>query len=175
MAQPLLARLRQQSPDAKIDVLAPEWVAPVARRMREVDDVIPAPLRHGALQLGERWRLGRTLKARRYDQAFVLPNTWKSALVPFFAGIPERVGYRGESRFGLLNRMCEARALPMREHYAELAGPSGGTLDNPRLRVDATEIDAVLNKFSVEKPYAVLCPGAEYGDRKSTRLNSSHQ
>ena len=167
MAQPLLARLRKQFPEAKIDVLAPGWVAPVARRMPEVDEVIAAPLRHGALQLGERWRLGRALKARQYDQAYVLPNTWKSALVPLFAGIPERIGYRGEMRFGLLNRIHEKRAPSMREHYALLAGPSTNeSLIQSHLKVDLREIDDVLRKFSLEQPYAVLCPGAEYGPAK---------
>ena len=87
MAQPLLARLREKRPEVRIDLLAPDWVAPVLRRMPGVDEVIAAPLRHGALQLGERWRLGRRLRANRYDQAIVLPNSWKSALVPFFADI----------------------------------------------------------------------------------------
>jgi heptosyltransferase-2 len=166
IAQPLLARLREISPETKVDLLAPEWVAPVARRMPEVDEVIAAPFRHGALQLGSRWTLGRALKARRYDRALVLPNTWKSALIPFFAGIPERVGYLGEMRFGLLNRIHEKRQSSMREHYARLAGSPDGEPKKPRLRVDAQEIDDVLKKFSLEKPYAVLCPGAEYGPAK---------
>src|SRR5712664_1848025 len=91
MAQPLLARLHEKQPDLKIHVMAPQWVAAVVRRMPEVDEVIAAPFRHGALKL------------RGYDQAIVLPNTWKSALVPFFAGIPLRSGYVGEARYGLLN------------------------------------------------------------------------
>ena len=162
MAQPLLARLREH---AIVDVVAPDWVAPVLRRMPEVAEVIAAPFRHGALQLRERWRLGRALRARGYAQAFVLPNTWKSALVPFFAGIPQRIGYAGEARYLLLNRMFKSVAGPMREHYARLAG-SIGTLPQTRLRSDAREIAAVLKKFSLEKPYAVLCPGAEYGPAK---------
>ena len=167
MARPLLARLREKDPQAQVDLLAPEWVAPVARRMPEVDEVIAAPFRHGALQLGERWQLGRALKARRYDQAVVLPNTWKSALVPFFAGIPERIGYLGEMRYGLLNRIHEKRASPMREHYARLAGPlENQILVQPHLIVGSAEIDNVLKKFLIEKPYAVLCPGAEYGPAK---------
>ena len=101
MAQPLLSRLKAAG--AKIDVLAPEWVAPVLRRMREVDEVIAMPYRHGALQLGERWRLSRSLARRGYDRAIVLPNSWKSALIPFLAGIPQRAGYVGELRYGLLN------------------------------------------------------------------------
>ncbi len=167
MAQPLLARLSEH---ATIDVVAPEWVAPVLRRMPEVAEVIAAPFRHGALQLRERWRIGRALRARGYAQAYVLPNTWKSALVPFFARIPQRIGYRGEARHLLLNRIHEKpdaaeAADSMPEHYARLAGPVG-TLPQTRLRSDAQEINAVLKKFSLEKPYAMLCPGAEYGPAK---------
>src|SRR5256885_17170340 len=104
MAQPLLARLREKRPGIKLDMLAPEWVAPVARRMPEVDEVIAVPFRHRALQLGSRWRLGRALKKRAYTEAIVLPNSWKAALVPFFARIPRRSGYVGASGHGLLNR-----------------------------------------------------------------------
>src|SRR5262249_40420212 len=90
MAQPLLARLHEKQPALRIEVLAPPWVAPVVRRMPEVREVIEEPLRHGALQLRERWRLGRRLRGQLYEQAIVLPNSWKSALVPFFADIPLR-------------------------------------------------------------------------------------
>src|SRR5688572_32303015 len=95
MAQPLLTRLKASG--AALEVLAPEWVAPVMRRMPEVGAVISTPFRHGPLQLGSRWRLGRELRRRGYDSAIVLPNTWKSALVPFLAGIPRRIGYVGRS------------------------------------------------------------------------------
>jgi heptosyltransferase-2 len=164
MAQPLLARLRAQDPGGRIEVLAPEWVAPVARRMPEVDEVIAAPFRHGGLQWRLRRQLGRDLRARGYDRAYVLPNTWKSALAPWFAGIPERVGYRGEMRYGLLNRIARKGNAPMREHYARLT--EGDSFAPPRLRVDAGEIDAVLKKFQIERPYVALCPGAEYGPAK---------
>src|SRR3954469_26030433 len=90
MAQPLLSRLHEKLPGLQIDAISPPWVAPVLRHMPEIAEVIEAPFRHGALQLRERWRLGRSLRARRYDQAIVLTNTWKSALVPFFADIPLR-------------------------------------------------------------------------------------
>jgi heptosyltransferase-2 len=174
MAQPLLARLHEKLPAARIDVLAPPWVAPVVRRMREVAEVIDAPLRHGPLQLGARWRLGRSLKARGYDQAIVLPNTWKSALVPFFADIALRSGYVGESRYGLLNllyRTPPGKERPdMRLHYACLAEAPGTQpkqpLPAPRLRVDSHEIELVKQRFGIVGRYAVLCPGAEYGPAK---------
>jgi len=170
MAQPLLARLREQHPDARLEVLAPEWVAPVARRMPEVDEVITAPFRHGALHLGKRWRLGRALKDRRYAQAIVLPNSWKAALVPFFAHIPVRSGYVGESRYGLLNQLHRNGKDAMRDHYARLAGTPGATaaaaLPQPRLRIDAAQVAATRARFGLENPYVALCPGAEYGPAK---------
>src|SRR5262245_58686847 len=116
MAQPLLARLQ-----GEIDVLAPEWVAAVMRRMPEVRSVISTPFSHGPLQLGERWKLGRQLRGQ-YDRAYVLPNSWKSALIPFFAGIPKRTGYVGEARYVLLNDARRATGASMAAHYAALAG-----------------------------------------------------
>ena len=172
MAQPLLARLREKQPEIRIDLLAPDWVAPVLRRMPGVDEVIAAPLRHGALQLRERWRLGRRLRTSGYDQAFVLPNAWKAALVPFFADVPLRSGYVGESRYGLLNllyragREREAMAL----HYARLSEPPGTLpaqpLPEPRLALEREKAQATARRFGLDGRYAVFCPGAEYGPAK---------
>jgi heptosyltransferase-2 len=170
MAQPLLARLREKNPGAQIDVLAPGWVAPVVRRMAEVGDVIAVPLRHKRLQLGERWRIARDLRARRYGEAIVLPNSWKSALLPFFAGIPVRTGYVGEARYGLLNVLHGKDEAPMPLHYARLAEPPGAqpkeSLPEPRLRAEPREIEAARRRFGIEGPYGVFCPGAEYGPAK---------
>ena len=174
MAQPLLARLHEKLAGLRIEVLAPPWVAPVARRMPEVAEVIEAPLRHGPLQLRGRWRLGRGLRQRRYDQAIVLPNTWKSALVPFFADIPLRSGYVGESRYGLLNllyRTPPGKDRPdMRLHYARLAEPPGTEPKQPlpqtRLQVSQDEVASAKARFRLPERYVVLCPGAEYGPAK---------
>jgi heptosyltransferase-2 len=162
MAQPLLARFK----GATIDVLAPEWVAPVVRRMPEVSEVIVAPLRHGPLQLGERWSLGRSLKRRGYDSAIVLPNSWKSALVPFFARIPVRTGYLGEMRYGLLTSIHRQAKAPMPLHYARLAGEPGNELPRPHLQVMEEEIEETKARFGIRGHYVVLCPGAEYGPAK---------
>lgn len=170
MAQPLLARLREKRPGVKLDMLAPEWVAPVARRMPEIDDVITAPFRHGALQLGSRWKLGRSLRQRGYDQAIVLPNSWKAALVPFLADIPLRSGYIGESRYGLLNRLYRKPDRTMRQHYARLSEGPGEEphhpLPQPCLKADPSQVAATRARFGLQQPYAVLCPGAEYGPAK---------
>jgi heptosyltransferase-2 len=173
MAQPLLAGLRERDRGARIDVLAPGWVAPVFRRMPEVAGVIETPFAHGRLQLRERWKLARgTLRGLGYDEALVLPNSLKSALVPALARVPRRVGYAGEARFGLLNVLH--RRQPGREpialHFARLAAPPGAEirvpLPEPRLTVDAASVAATRRKFGLEAEYAALCPGAEYGPAK---------
>jgi heptosyltransferase-2 len=103
MAQSLFITLRRQYPDAVIDVLAPDWSLPLLERMPEVNEGIPLPVAHGELALGTRYRLGRALRRRGYTHALVIPRSAKAALVPFFARIPVRTGYRGELRYGLLN------------------------------------------------------------------------
>jgi heptosyltransferase-2 len=175
LVQPMLMRLRQRHSDCQIDLLAPPWTAALLRAMPEVHDVIINPFPHGALQLGARYRLGRQLRAARYDQAIVLPNSLKSALVPFFARIPLRTGFVGEARYGLLNdaRKLDKTALPlMVERFAQLAEDDGGAiprpLDYPRLWISIAQRDATLHKLdlTLDKPVAVFCPGAEYGPAK---------
>jgi heptosyltransferase-2 len=175
LAQPLFARLRQRLPATSIDALAPGWTAPVLRRMQEIDEVIDAPFGHGELRLGERRRLAGTLRARAYDEAIVLPNTLKSALIPFLAGIPVRTGFRGELRYGLLNRIhrLDEQALPlMAERYAQLAeepdAPPTRPLADVRLRIDEANLASTLGRLGLSKakPVVAFCPGAEYGPAK---------
>ncbi|HEY6240759.1 MAG TPA: lipopolysaccharide heptosyltransferase II [Burkholderiales bacterium] len=175
LAQPLLARLLKKLPTAVIDALAPPWTAPLLRRMPEINEAIDAPFGHGELKLGARWQLGRALSKRGYDEAFVLPNTFKSALVPFFAEIPLRAGFVGEFRRGLLNvvHKLDAKRLPlMAERYAQLAeepgAPPARPLPEARLRVDQANLLITLRRLglSTAKPVAAFCPGAEYGPAK---------
>ena len=175
LMQPMLMRLRQRHPDCRIDVLAPPWTASLLHAMPEIHEIIINPFPHGALQLGARYRLGQQLRAAQYDQAIVLPNSLKSALVPFFARIPLRTGFVGESRYILLNdaRKLDKVALPlMVERFAQLAEQPGSAiprpLANPRLDISTTQRDATLQKLglTLDKPVAVFCPGAEYGPAK---------
>lgn len=177
MAQPLLTLLKQARPDQSIVALAPRWVAPVLEAMPEVDAVIATELGHGALQWAARRDLARSLRAQGFDRAFVLPNSFKSALVPWLARIPRRFGYRGEMRVGLLNGRARGpdTALPMSARYAALATLAGpvpldgaAPLPLPHLVVDATRIAAVRARFGLASDAALvaLCPGAEYGPAK---------
>ena len=174
LAQPLFARLHKRLPGVVIDALAPPWTAPVMKRMPEISDVIPSPFRHGELRLKDRWYLGRSLR-QRYDEAIVLPNTFKSALIPFFADIRLRVGFTGESRYGLLNvvhKLKEERLPLMAERYAQLAENPGEEVVRPlepvRLRVDEANLLITLARLGLTRarPVAVFCPGAEYGPAK---------
>lgn len=174
MAQTLFQCLKQQHPECVIDVLAPEWSRPILERMPEVRQALSFPLGHGALQLATRRRIGKSL-AGQYDQAILLPNSLKSALVPFFAGIPKRTGWRGELRFGLLNdvrKLDKARYPLMIERFMALAYPAGTELPTPhprpRLRIEAQSREAALAKFglALDRPVLALCPGAEFGESK---------
>lgn len=173
LSHPLLVRLKARGAAATIDVLAPPWALPVYRRMPEVSTAIANPFGHGDLRLGERRRFARSLDP--YDQAIVLPNSFKSALIPWHAGIARRTGYRGEMRFGLLNdvRRLDPEALPLiAERYAALAQPAGEAFARPmappRLRVEAASRDAALLKHGLmlDRPVLALAPGAEYGPAK---------
>ena len=175
LAQPLFGRLREQDPQQSIDVVAPPWTAPVLVRMPEIDDVVPAPFAHGQFGWGARRNLAAQLKARHYDRAIVLPNSWKSALVPFLADIPVRIGFVGEMRYGLLNvrHRLDKAALPlMAERYAKLAEAPDSAPHRPvhgsHLDVDEENQRVALERLELNrsKPIVALCPGAEFGPSK---------
>ena len=169
MAQPLLQLLRRQHPDRPIDVLAPPSVAPVWRAMKEVAEVLETPFRHGPLQLRERWKYGRVLGRRGYVDSYVLPNTLKYALIPWFAGIPKRVGYKGEMRYGLVNQMHHDTVppLPMVPFYGALAS-SSDALPRPAMQVGREAIELVCQRLGVwiDQALFVFAPGAEFGPAK---------
>lgn len=174
MAQTLFTCLKQRHPDCQIDVLAPDWSRPILERMPEVRNALSFPLGHGVLELATRRKIGKSL-AGQYDQAILLPNSLKSALVPFFAGIPKRTGWKGEMRYGLLNdvRNLDKQRLPlMIERFMALAYEPDAALPKPypqpRLVIDNASREAALAKFglSLDRPVLALCPGAEFGEAK---------
>ena len=174
MAQSLFIALKAQNPDVVIDVLAPSWSAPLLDRMPEVTKAIDMPLGHGRLGLSDRWKLGRTFVGL-YDQAILLPNSLKSAIVPWAAKIPIRTGWKGEMRYGLLNdlrSLDKAIYTKTVQRFVALAYKKEANFDieYPRLSVERQLVEAALKKFSLDgkaqNKVLGLCPGAEFGPSK---------
>lgn len=176
MAQSLFKVLRQRNPEAILDVLAPAWSLPLLERMPEVRQGIVMPLGHGKLGLGERYQLGKQLRVEQYDQAILLPNSLKSAIVPWSAKISKRTGFRGEMRYGLLNdmRILDKQQLTMTvQRFVALAAdpqqPLPEPIPEPKLEVAPASIAQALQAIGLQQPEGkllALCPGAEYGPAK---------
>ncbi|MGI1679669.1 MAG: lipopolysaccharide heptosyltransferase II [Cellvibrionaceae bacterium] len=173
MAQALFILLKRENPNCVIDVLAPAWTNPLLARMPEVSESFDMPIGHGQLRLGDRFKLGKQLQ-NTYQQAIVLPNSLKSALIPWIANIPKRTGWRGEMRFGLLNdiRLLDKKRYPlMVERFLALGLPVAAKLPTdikPKLVADESRIPDLLSKFQLDRKKSVLalCPGAEFGPAK---------
>lgn len=175
MAQSLFIVLKKQEPEVQIDVMAPPWSAALLERMPQVSDIIDMPLGHGQLQLKQRYQLGKSLRQRHYSQAILLPNSLKSALVPFWASIAKRTGYVGELRYGLLNdihKLDKTKLTMTVQRFVALAGVRTDTaieqIPTPSLQVKQENVQLVLSDFKLnaDKPILALCPGAEYGPAK---------
>ncbi len=179
MAQTLFSLLKQQAP-CHITVLAAPWSHGLLARMPEVDETLTLPYGHGEFNFASRWKLGRSLRNKKFDHAIVLANSWKSAIIPFAARIPRRTGWRGEMRYILLNdvRILDKKRYPlMIQRFMALGLPSGKELPQPQwplLKISDSQIQNALQKFqvSIDKPILALCPGAEYGPAK--RWPTSH-
>lgn len=186
MTQPLLTKLKEQFPDLKIDVLASAWVAPIYRACSEVSEVIEAKFEHKQLQWNLRKQVAEELSEKKYQVCFVLPNSFKSALIPWLANIPLRIGYRGELRFGLINLAIDNPSKinrpPMVEHYLALSQLINGeqvstvSTPTPELHISETAKQSVRDKLigaNIDPASTyIMCPGAEYGPSK--RWPTSH-
>ena len=179
MAQSLFKAVKRRSPAAEIHVAGPGWSLPLTARMPEVARAWALDVAHGALGLAARRRLAKQLTAEGFDQAIVLPNSFKSALIPFWAGVPRRRGYVGELRYGLLNepRRCPtgSRTVDSFVALADREPPSHPPdIERPRLLADERNARQALETLGLglSRPVVALCPGAEYGPAKQWPLAS---
>ena len=166
MTEPLLRRLHARG--ERLTVGALPWVAPVYRAMPQVADVIEFPFAHGGLQFKARRSMAKRL-AGQFDKAYVLPNSLKSALLPFLASIPQRIGYLGEARVGLLTHRLKnpKNKPPMVAFYSALSGESGLADDRPEMHMEAAQVEATLRELGLQRgAYVVFAPGAEFGPAK---------
>ncbi len=175
MAQTLFKCLKKKEPQCTLTVMASSWTKPLLTRMPEVDTSIEVHLGHGELKLGTRRRIGRSLKPSNFNKSIILPNSFKSALIPFHAGIPSRIGWGGEWRYPLLTdcrRLDKGKFPLMAQRFAALAFTRNTKppelIPYPSLQIDAIDVKKALVDFGLEVHRRILaiCPGAEYGEAK---------
>ncbi len=176
MAHSLYQLLKKNHPDRCIDVIAPAAFEPLHALMPEIRRFIATPMEHGKLPLAALWSLAQTLRQEQYQEAYVLPNSLKSALLPWLSGIPRRVGYHGEMRYGLLNyrHQLDKKALPtMTQRFNALAfarhtDPESIPIPYPALQATMSKGQALATTLGLDtkRPVLILCPGAAYGPAK---------
>jgi len=178
MAQSLFKIIKQYDSLAQIEVLAPAWSQGLLERMPQVSGILSSPFGHGELQLNKRYRLGKSLRQKAYDQVILIPNSLKSALTPYWAHIPQRTGFYGEwPRSYLLNdgRYLDKKRYPlMFQRFVSLGLPANAPLPEhlpwPQLIVDPKKRDAALEKYGLiinsNQPLMIIAPGAEFGPSK---------
>lgn len=171
IAQSLLIALKAQDSNAKITVFAGAWAKDLASRMPEIDYFIENSFNHGSILLKKRYIIAKYIQKQSYTHVYVLPMSLKSALIPFFAKIPNRIGFIGESRYLLLNQYyrLDKQKLPrMVDRFFSLAqdGQLNSTLEYPRLTIDLERKNQLLAQFKESTKLVFLCPAVEYGPSK---------
>lgn len=176
MAQSLYRLIKMHHPQCSIDVIGPSAFEALHLLMPEVDSFIASPLKHSQLNFKACWQLAKKLKKNNYQQAFILPNSLKSALIPWLCRIKIRTGFMGEMRYILLNdiRKLNPVALPtMAERFNALSFkknqlPKKIPIPAPSLQIDRTIALSIAKKLQLntEKPILILCPGAAFGPAK---------
>jgi len=175
MVQSLFKTLKEQQPDCLLDVLAPPWSLPLLKRMPEINQVYALPVKHKELALKIRYQVGRQLRVNKYDQSIIIPRSFKAALVPFFAKIPKRTGYRGEMRFGFINdvKKLDKEKLNQTVLRSTALAYSDDMEDLPKVLQPVLDIDIANREWFIKdiqlktnKPIIAFMPGAEYGEAK---------
>jgi heptosyltransferase-2 len=182
MSQSLYQLIKTRTPNAELHLLAPDWCLDVASRMPEIDKTISLPGEHGKLQLLMRYRFAKDLKKEGYTDAYVLPNSLKSSLIPWLANIPKRIGFKGEMRYGFINdlRPLNKRLLPlMVQRFAALAFEKEEPwqpkdFPAPSLEANTQALTPLLERFALtlSKPILALAPGAAFGGSKCWPLEN---
>lgn len=161
--------LKQRWPNRPIDILTSSLCAPILDYLPGVRTGIVADLPRRRLPFSQYSALGNRLFQEHYGTALIMPRTWKSALAPFLARIPERTGFAGEFRFGLINdmRFGERKLERMIDCFVALAIPKNAsppeTWPLPSVVVPGAEVETWLSHKDLRKsgrPVVALAPGA---------------
>ncbi|MGI5867843.1 MAG: lipopolysaccharide heptosyltransferase II [Kiritimatiellia bacterium] len=167
MAMPAVQRLKKSRPDSRLAVLAKPGVAPLWSMHEAADQVVVLPKGTAAT-----FRMAARLRQQRFSTCFILPNSFRSALIPFLAGIPVRRGTAFHGRRAMVNQRVRLPDVDSqgetlhqaREYLTLLCGtPEGDLADtgfhppSPRLLDDLPQ---------TEGPMIGVVPGAARGESK---------
>jgi lipopolysaccharide heptosyltransferase II len=160
ISAPAVHAIKAGRPDAQVTIIAPAKIASVWKLVADVDEVLPIEEKSIFATL-------RTIRKQpRFDAAILFPNSLRSALEAWLAGIPRRVGFTGHNRRWLLNQVVaeEQRPGPIQHQvhrYLKMAREIGGS------QVPAAGLKFLPRTKNNGAPAKVaLCPGAEYGPAK---------
>ena len=155
-----------------IDILVNSNLINLANLIPGIRKVITSKTEHGKLSLIYRIKKGISLRSERYDECYILTNSYKSAIIPLIARIKKRISYLGELRYGLINIIKQPveRNLGMVNRYLNLIGQKYNDKVNPVLNIKKNK-GLIFNKFKFQGKYIVLCPDAEYGPAKRWPIN----
>ena len=170
MSQSLLFELKRIHENCNIDVIARPYISELIDLIPEINKKIFLDIKHGSLGLLERLNVVKEIKKNRYTDAYILPNSFKSALLPWLAGIPNRIGYSTELRNMLLTKKYKYKKheRTMVERYLHLANCKYNSQIQPKLKISTKYQKSVIEKFQIESNQKIimLCPDAEFGNAK---------
>ena len=170
IAQSLLKYLKEEYLNCQIDMVVRPELTELAKMMPEVKDVYPLDIRHKELGLIKRYVLAKKIKKHLYSTSIILPNSFKSAIIPWLANIPHRIGYNRELRLFLLNKKYSLikHKDSMVNRYLKLADGSYSDRIRPSLLINRDLSELIGRKYLINnsKKNIVLCPEAEYGSAK---------
>ncbi len=162
----LIKALKEKNTNANIDILVNSNLYSLAKMIPGIRNVLSSKTKHGSLSLFYRLCMGYSLRSSGYSECYVLPNSFKSAIIPFLAGIKKRISYLGELRYGLINQIKVPidRTSGMVNKYLNLADTNYTEKLKPEIKL--VNIKNITKKFNLPKKYYVICPDADYGPSK---------
>ena len=159
--------LKKSNTDLQIDLLINENLSDIAALLPNITNIINSKTTHGKLSLFYRLQLGLELRKNNYSKSYILTNSLKSAIIPFVAGIKDRISYLGEYRYGLVNRIIKKidRKKGMVNRYLNILHTEYTTDLQPSFDIGDSQ-KKIEEKYSINTKYVVICPDAEYGPAK---------
>ena len=175
ISQSLLKYLKKEYPNCQIDMIVRPELTNLVKMMPEVKNIYPLDIKHKEFGLIKRHILAKEIKKHLYSTSIILPNSFKSAIIPWLANIPVRIGYNRELRLFLLNKKYSLikHKDSMVNRYLKLADGSYSDVIRPSLLINGDSSKLISRKYLINnsKKNIVLCPEAEYGSAKRWPIN----